>query len=168
MNETTEVQAAVTLGGTLGEVLRTAIGDMDDRLASGRYRAAGRSWHTPDGGPGHEETCHVCLAGATFARFGVKHRERMPESRRFGDSLGAIMALEKLRVGDIAGAAMEFYGTRAALGAAMATQIEEATRLWSAHGVHTLAHQDLQPWNGEDGARAHYEELAEVLEATGV
>ncbi len=53
----------------MSEILRIAISDMDARLASGRYIAIGERWHDSPRSSGRP--CSICLAGATFARWGI-------------------------------------------------------------------------------------------------
>jgi len=63
MKEKTELDT-----NSLSVLLRQAIGDMDERLATGRYEPVADVWHEHDPETG---SCGICLAGATFARFGV-------------------------------------------------------------------------------------------------
>ncbi len=171
MNGTAKEKAAVALGATLAEVLRTAVGDMDERLASGRYLAGGSVWHSP---VTREGSCTVCLAGATFARYGVGPDEYVAgvmgkaARLRFGTDTGALGALEWLRAGDVATAAAAFYGSRAVRAAPLAERLERFhIRAGGTAREPELAsrHRALDRWNE---AREYYSGLAGRLAAAGL
>ena len=98
----------------LSTALRQAMADMDARLSdrgeSGMdqpYWPSSEQWHTarPDAGE-----CAICLAGATFARFGIKKnetvdpRELAEEGRITEEEERMLYALDSLRVGDVTNA----------------------------------------------------------------
>ena len=167
----------------LSAVLRQAIGDMDDRLAgvgeaAPKYIADGGVWHGPEGprNVGEDEDldkgeCAVCLAGATFARFGVGPQETTSphalhnEGRIDDDEYASLRALDELRAGSVLTAFHWWNGrsttvmTRAMWDAAKRVE-KQAEKIIDSSKI-----QVLRSWRR---AREAYLELAGALEDEGL
>ena len=116
----------------LHAALRQAVGDMDDRLASGAYVVRSDVWHRVRGS---DRRCEICLAGGTFARMGIgAERGASATEAAGGDEqvLRMLLALNALRRGMVVRAAVLVHGLLRDGAAARAHEVEEwhAGRAW--------------------------------------
>ena len=158
----------------LGTALRQAIADLDRGTTAGTYRSAGSTWHCAD----IDGTCEVCLAGATFGRFGVTPDEvagpgaLIEEGRIDEAAYRMLMALDSLRSGKIVDALYRLRGAQEAteeeVEGARSIELrmaqEDARIRWKDP---EFDYAELREW-GEGATRAWYNTMAEHLEAAAL
>ena len=161
----------------LSAALRQAMADMDARLderdetGEPLYAPHGDEWHRRDA----DGVCSICLAGATFARFGVRADEStgvdaLAEAGRISaEEWRMLVALDQARVGNVTAAVNTLRRTPQAAHVPEAHRVDVMMRE-ELHGLvseEDPAPEDLAGW-GQYPTMTYYDRMAAYLEEAGL